>query len=288
MLPPAITHAIEQTLQSNILSARPVSGGDINESYCVQTKSELLFLKYHRGAFAKSMFEVEAKGLAAIQQSDTIPTPTVIANGATEHFGYLLLTYVPETRPADNFWDRFGHQLARMHQTTAAYYGWEQNNYIGRLAQSNRKESDSWTSFYIEERIRPQLAFAERQQLTDRQLISDMSTLISRLPELLPEEKPALLHGDLWSGNYMVGTNGQALLIDPAVYFGHREMDLAMTQLFGGFPRQFYAAYQECFPLVSGWEERVPIYQLYYLLVHLNLFGVSYLPAVRTAVNRFL
>ena len=167
---------------------------------------------------------------------------------------------------------------------SAVSFGLDHDNYIGSLAQSNKKHAD-WISFFMEERIRPQLKLAMDKKLIDEGTVKQFDKLFDHFDRLIPKEKPALLHGDLWNGNFLVSDSSRAALIDPAVYFGHREMDLAMTTLFGGFDSEFYRAYDEVFPLEKGFEKRVDIHNLYPLLVHVNLFGGGYVRQVKAVLN---
>ena len=168
-----------------------------------------------------------------------------------------------------------GRGLAQMHQQGSSGYGWSGPNYIGSLPQQNTPNPD-WAMFYAQCRLMPQYSLAVNNGLLRAEEVPEASLMIRRINSLLPEIKPALLHGDLWSGNFLISSTGKPFLIDPSVYYGHSEVDLAMSLLFGGFPSHFYDAYFEISPQVAGFEERVVLYQLYYLLVHLNLFGKSY------------
>ncbi|MBK5285164.1 MAG: fructosamine kinase family protein [Bacteroidia bacterium] len=155
-----------------------------------------------------------------------------------------------------------------------------------RYPQSNSQKR-TWAEFFISERLEKQIAFAKDLGVIDNSTIQQFNNLYKRLPELIPEEAPSLLHGDLWNGNFMTGNDGKAWLIDPAIYYGHREMDLAMTKLFGGFSEEFYSSYIESFPLQKGFTERIDIHNLYPLLVHVNLFGGGYLIEVKNILSRF-
>lgn len=173
--------------------------------------------------------------------------------------------------------EQFGIALAELHRHTAPTHGLEQDNFIGRLPQPNQPTA-SWIEFYRDQRIGYQMTIARQRGRLPARRESLLTRLLERLPDLLDDNTmlPSLLHGDLWGGNYLVDEQGQAVLIDPAVYYGHREMDLAMTELFGGFGGRFYEAYHATYPMDSGYAERRALYQLYYILVHLNLFGEHY------------
>ena len=191
-----------------------------------------------------------------------------------------------QSQPENNFWENFGRGLAKLHKTTSDYFVLDHNNYIGSLTQSNRKR-DNWIDFFVEERLGFQLKLARDSHLIDSGVLSAAEGLFNRLNEIIPKEQSSLLHGDLWSGNFMLGDQGEACLIDPAVYYGHREMDIAMTKLFGGFDHQFYEAYNQEFPMEKGWEQRMDICNLYPLLVHVNLFGGGYVSQLTSILKRF-
>jgi protein-ribulosamine 3-kinase len=262
-----------------------VSGGDINEAVKLTTTTGPYFLKWNRDLDTSEFFEKEASGLALLSKSNFI-VPEVLGYGTYENTPYLLLTFVVQAKPVDSFWTIFGSQLAEMHKIHESAYGYTTDNYIGRLAQLNTWNSN-WISFFIENRLEPQLKLAYDNSLLDQSLIKEFQKLYDRLPDLIPSEPASLLHGDLWSGNFMVNNQGLPTLIDPAVYYGHREIELSFTQLFGGFTSQFYQSYQEHYPLSPGFNERVPIYNLYPLLVHVNLFGSSYLGGIMNTLKTF-
>jgi fructosamine-3-kinase len=171
-----------------------------------------------------------------------------------------------------------------MHHCSHAYFGLEQNNFIGSLPQSNQPQN-SWAAFYASERLQPLLKKCMDRGLLSNGMMKYSEHLMAKLPDIFPEEKPALLHGDLWGGNYLPGPGGVPYVFDPAVYYGNREMDLAMTRLFGGFDRKFYWHYEEYFPLAPGWQERISVCQLYPLLVHALLFGGGYVQQVRNTLS---
>ena len=201
---------------------------------------------------------------------------------------FLLLEFIRSARPRPEFDEQLGRGIAALHRAGAPSFGFEQPNFIGRLAQSNQPH-DSWAEFYRVERLEPQLEIAARSGHAGAALRRDFERLFARLPELVGDvEAPARLHGDLWGGNLHVDEHGAPCLIDPAVYGGHREVDLAMMRLFGGFSERVFAAYAEAFPLSPGHAERTSLYQLYPLLTHLNLFGKSYASSVQQALARYL
>jgi fructosamine-3-kinase len=198
---------------------------------------------------------------------------------------YLVLEYLDPGRPTGDFDERVGRGLAALHRAGPERFGLDHDNFIGRLPQSNTP-CDDWAEFYQSRRLEPQLRMASDRGLADTAMRRDFDRLFARLTERVgPKEPPARLHGDLWGGNLHRDGHGEPVLIDPAVYGGHREVDLAMMRLFGGFSARVFAAYAEAWPLAAGHEERVSLYQLYPLLVHVNLFGGGYVGSVKRALR---
>lgn len=277
---PELKDFIGLLLGTKIKNCVPVSGGDISRAFVLYTDSDRIFCKLNSSSTAKSMFEAEVDGLKAISKTKTLKTPDVFAVNELEEGACLLMEYVPSKSPESKDLELFGAQLAAMHQTSSAFYGWENPNFIGSLPQSNQKH-DNWISFYIKERLSPQFQTAVDRKYLTKNDVPGIEKLRIVITSYCPDVSPSLLHGDLWSGNYLIAENGQPYLIDPAVYFGHSEIDLSMSRLFGGFGSSFYSAYFEINPSPSGESNRMAIYQLYYLLVHLNLFGKSYYKSVK-------
>ncbi len=287
MLPTAIQQKCREILGTDIHSTVPISGGDINKAMLLETDMGRFFLKMNDSANAGSMFETEAAGLLMLADCGAIRIPDVIGYASTAAGSFLLLEYIETGFRPDGFWGNFGVALAQLHRKSSPTFGFGHDNFIGSLPQQNCQHDD-WPTFFIHERLLPQLAIAQqgnRLQSTDFQRFEQF---FKRLPDLCPTEPPALIHGDLWSGNFLCAANGKPVLIDPAATYSHREMDLAMSRLFGGFERPFYRSYEEAWPLAPGFEERLPVYQLYYLLVHVNLFGGGYLRSVREALGGFV
>jgi len=270
-------------LQSNT----PVGGGDINRSYRLTTNSGEFFVKVNSASRFPGMFEAESKGLALLGASKHITVPQALTVGAAKDDAFLLLPFIEKGSPSNDHGEAFGRSMALLHQQSNDTFGLDHDNYIGSLHQNNQPHSN-WTSFFIEERLEPQIRMARDNGAADRHLSSTFDRLFSRMENIFPEEPPALLHGDLWSGNFMIGADGQALIYDPAVYYGHREMDLGMSRLFGGFSAQFYGAYANVYPLEQDWGKRVEVANLYPLLVHVNLFGGGYLQQVQDILRRWV
>ncbi|WP_262250252.1 fructosamine kinase family protein [Parapedobacter soli] len=272
-----------------IQSIVPVSGGDINRAYRIQTPSAAYFLKVNNTPDANRMFLAESDGLALIRRVPGVRAPRTFTVGQAHGEAFLLMEWLATAYNdvnEDTAQELLGRMVASLHRKQSASYGLDHGNFIGRLPQSNAVAGD-WTAFFIHQRLQAQLDMA-KPHLTDSHLQKQFDQLFAKLASLYPYEPPSLLHGDLWGGNYLITEPGKPALIDPAVYYGNREMDIAMTRLFGGFSGRFYAAYHEAYPLQPGWRDRVDLWNLYPLLVHLNLFGTSYLDAVQRRLKKYL
>jgi protein-ribulosamine 3-kinase len=268
------------------LSSFAVSGGDINRAFKIETSIGRFFVKMNDAGRFPAMFEKEALGLNLLAKAGTIKIPEEIAYGQSDQDSFLILEYIEPASGQKDFWENFGTALARLHRNSNDFFGLDHDNYIGSLQQCNTKHKD-WLSFFIQERLEKQLKLAVDNFKLGRADIRSFEKLFKRANGIFPVEAPALLHGDLWSGNFMIGSKGEVCLVDPAVYFGHREVDIAMSKLFGGFPQKFYEYYTREFPLEKDWQKRMEIFQLYPLLVHVNLFGESYVSSVRGIMKRF-
>ena len=283
----SLRDALIAAFGADLLRSTPVSGGDINDAYCLLlTDGTRVFMKANRSA-SPAFFQAEADGLGAIRDTGAIRVPGVISVGEDDGVGaYLLLEWMDSARQRRDFWEAFGRALAAMHRApTSGRFGWDRDNYIGSRPQLNAPR-DSWVEFFRDCRLAPQYRDARRYLDADDR--RRFTRLLDRLEDFLVEpEQPSLLHGDLWAGNFVTGSDGQAWLIDPAVYVGHAEADLAMTELFGGFNGRFYDAYREVDPLQPGYAQRRDLYNLYHLLNHLNLFGIGYLASVRRILERY-
>ncbi len=293
-----------------VQSIIPVHGGDINENYIIEMIQEdgtavqiKLFLKVQHNS-PENFFEAEAEGLQALQRNlhiacsdDPLPlrTPKVLGIGSIGNSRYLLLEFIPAGAAVSCTDYTLGRQLALFHSSEneragsrSEYFGYQHDNYIGRNPQINTHHTN-WISFFRECRLEYQIGTAERRNLLDRKLRNQLDTLSRELENVLTEpEYPVLLHGDLWSGNVMKANSGEWVLYDPAVYYGHPEVDIAMTELFGGFGRSFYEGYYAVIPRDSGYEERRDLYNLYHMLNHLNMFGRSYESSVKNIVRKYL
>ena len=275
---------LEGVFGLRILEHQPVRGGDIARSYLLQTSGGPFFVKILEGPRAYDMLTAEAEGLTALKAPGVIPVPEVYRCAKTGFGAALLMEYIPTSHGSDASQEALGRSLALLHQSGSDAFGWSRNNYIGSLPQNNPREQD-WASFFARHRLGFQFDLALSSNLLGARQVPDVDFMIQKIESLVPEVRPALLHGDLWGGNYLVSKDNTPYLIDPSVYYGHSEVDLAMSRLFGGFSSRFYSAYFEVSPARPGFEDRMPLYQLYYLLVHLNIFGRSYLASVTDSVG---
>lgn len=271
----------------SISGIRAVGGGSINNTcQLILDTGERFFLKLNDRQRYPGLFEKEATGLLHLAAQQCIRIPSVIYYGADGTDQWLLLEWIDPVPPGSSFWTTFGGQLARLHSCTHEQFGYTEDNYMGALEQTNTFTA-GWTLFFAYYRLAPQVQLAVDKKLLPEARIDDFERLYTKLDGLFTPEAPSLLHGDLWSGNFLCTHDYLPVLIDPAVYYGHRSMDLAMTTLFGGFDRSFYEAYHYHFPLPANYREQWEICNLYPLLIHLNLFGQSYLPDIVNTLNRF-
>lgn len=283
-IPGSIQAEVESVLFAPITRATLVQGGDISEALKIELEDgQAFFLKFHKGNFnaSKSIFTQEVKGLNTLR---SVNTSLVIPEVISHNNSYLLLEYLEEEKQGNDF--QFGVDIAKLHKSSNELFGFSEDNYIGSIGQSNRYHAD-WLEFFIRERIEPLVNKAMEGGLLSNKYSRIFERVFNYTYVIFPDEPPALLHGDLWSGNYLFTKQGQAAIYDPAVYYGHREMELAMTTLFGGFNPAFYDGYQTEYPLQTGWEERQKLCQLYPLLVHALLFGGNYVQQSKALLDRF-
>lgn len=283
MLPVFIQDQIKEKLNVEISTHKSVYGGDINKSARVELEDgRSLFVKWNHSA-PKPMFEAEAKGLILLQEAGTdLEIPKVILQDEE----FLVLEWIEEGGGQQHSADNFGRELAKLHKTTQKEFGLDHDNFIGRLPQSNNKHGN-WPDFFAIERIEPQIKMGVESGKLNRVVLKEVQSLYKKLGSIFPTEPPALIHGDLWSGNYMFTKSGGASIYDPAVYYGHREMEIAMTRLFGGFSANFYEGYNEIYPLSKDFSERVELCNLYPILVHANLFGGSYCRQAESIIHNY-
>ncbi|HEY0899006.1 MAG TPA: fructosamine kinase family protein [Sphingobacteriaceae bacterium] len=273
-----------QSINGPVFFDKQVAGG-VNDCVRLKAGNRYFFAKINSAELFPNMFALEAEGLKLIRRSGTIAVPEVFGFGVAAGQQFLLMEWINPGNDTSQTQEQLGIQLARLHRQTAQMFGLDFDNYIGSLPQVNTL-AISWTDFFISNRIQPLVEIVLSKGWIDNELVKYFDALFNKLPDFYPVEPPALLHGDLWGGNFM-STNNNPVLIDPAVYYGHREMDLAMTTLFGGFSDEFYAAYNAEFPIEKNWQNRLEIWNLYPLLVHLVLFGSSYLPQIKSTLKKY-
>ena len=284
MISAQIKRSLELCLKAKVHSkiivekCLPISGGCINNAIKLETNKGDFFAKCNTNA-KSDMFQIEHDGLKILKDTNAICIPDMIAF----ENNFLILEFIPSSNPAACFWENFGRNLAKMHQQTDEKFGLDFDNYIGSLPQSNTQYKN-WVDFFIQNRLLAQLDMGNYSPSVKQ----DFEKLFEKLPNIFPANPPSLLHGDLWNGNFLVKDKETPVLIDPAIYFGNREMDIAMCKLFGGFHTDFYASYNEEFPLENDWEERINLCNLYPLLVHVNLFGGGYLNQVKNILSYYV
>ena len=285
----ALIQHLQQVTGRNLQNHRltSVGGGDINSAYKLQTADLVWFIKLNRADLA-DMFAAEAAGLRELSGIGAVRVPEVICFGQFQQHAYLVLNYIELGSLRGDSAQVFGRQLAQLHQQPQAFFGWQRDNTIGSTPQHNNR-SDDWVEFWRQQRLGKQLQFAATNGYAGA-LQSRGEKLLEKVGGFFInyQPKPALLHGDLWGGNAAADSNGKPVMFDPACYYGDREADIAMTELFGGFGRDFHAAYQAEYPLDAGYKTRKTLYNLYHILNHLNLFGRGYLSQAKGMIDQLL
>lgn len=269
----------------NLILSSNLSGGCIHRVYHLCTSLGEYCIKIN-DSDSLSMFMSESMDLELLGSTKAVRIPEVFGYGKMADISYLIMEYIKPAGRKKNYWNQLGHDLASLHKNSNFYYGLEYNNYIGSLPQINSKKN-SWMDFYINKRLEEQIQLGILNGRISTTFSKKIELLYAKLPSILLEESPALLHGDLWSGNIITDERGYAALIDPSVYFGNREIEIAFTTLFGGFDNEFYDSYNEAFPLEKGFKERREIYLLYPLLVHSNLFGGGYAAEAESIIDKY-
>lgn len=290
-LPEALLTFLAAQLGSSLHFIEYISGGSINQAAHLRTASDDFFVKWNPHA-PVGMFAAEAAGLARLAATHALRVPQVIWLGEMQPDlpDFLVLEWLPSAHPQNpnRFAEKLGEGLAALHLQAADQYGLDQDNFIGSLPQKNT-QTNSWARFYGESRIGFQMEIARQMGRLTPERERLLNKLCEKMLHLVPDSPaPSLLHGDLWGGNYFGTVNDVPVIYDPAVYYGHREVELAFTELFGGFPQRFYQAYHAAHPLDSGYTDRKALYQLYPLMVHMNLFGGGYTTQVDNLIRRYL
>ena len=289
----SIQSAIQQKLKelfsynTNEIQIGSVGGGCINETYRIGFGHRQFFCKTNSATKFPHLFEKEANGLRLIAKQNGIKVPEVIDCFQSNGQQFLLLEWINEGERTESFWKKFGRQLAALHNVSNGYFGLDEDNYMGSVTQSNQP-ADNWVDFFLHQRLEPLVNKSLSLKLLSPSHQTGFNCLYKQLPRIFDkEQRPALLHGDLWSGNFMCARNEEPVLIDTAVYFGHPSIDLGMTTLFGGFPSSFYEAYNYHSPFPSNCKEQWEVCNLYPLLIHLLLFGRSYLSQIERLLHYY-
>ena len=287
----AIQSIIQQKLSEHFSVVRPVQfagigGGSINETYRISFGDGSIFCKLNSVSKFPQLFQTECLGLELIGRQGLIKTPAVIDCFEQDDTQVLLLEWIQPGKRTEAFWKTFGEQLAALHYVSADCFGLHEDNYMGSVPQSNHQHK-TWIEFFATKRLQPMTNRCYQKQLLNKTHLQRFENLEKRLAEIFNDEKPSLLHGDLWSGNFMCNQTSEAVLIDPAVYYGHRSIDLAMTTLFGGFRSPFYEAYNYHYSFPKNYEAQWAVCNLYPLLIHLYLFGSGYLPQIERTLQQF-
>ena len=283
MLPQSIVQNVQESLNFDEYTA--LGGSSLNNVGKLTSDSGSYFIKWNT-IDQQPVFEAEIAGLHILRKhcGDLI-IPEMMLKNSNHAYTWVIFDFIEEKKWQDRSAEQFGRHLAKLHRNTYTYFGFESDNYIGKLPQKN-KQTKKWDEFFIQYRFLNLLKKAIDKGLISAGFIKNGERLASQLSSIFPNESPSLIHGDLWSGNYMQ-YGDQTVLIDPAVYFANREIELAFTRLFGGFPTSFYAGYESEWPFEPGFESRIEIYNLYPLLVHTLLFGASYASQVMHILRRY-
>ena len=281
---------IETNLSENFstilnCSWHQIGGGSINNTYKITSEFHAFFVKINNLSVFENGFKEEVLGLQFLEKN-TASVPKIIIEGIFNNSIYLVLEWIESGNITGEFWKNFAFELANIHQQKGEKFGLDHHNYMGQLFQKN-SFFNNFSNFFIENRLKPQVKLAFNSKRLQQAHVLLFENLYKKLPEIFPIEAPCALHGDLWSGNFICSTKDKAVFIDPAVYYGHREVDLAMSLLFGGFSNDFYNHYQQIYRLEKGFMERKDYYNLYPLLIHLNLFGGYYLKNIENIITKF-
>jgi fructosamine-3-kinase len=276
---------VKQICERHNIRAKDInalSGGDINQVFKITSLNDDYVIKLNEALRFREMFKLEAKSLQILEKTESFVIPEVMGYGEHKDKTYLILKYV-KSEKGFNFSEEFATSLAKLHKNRSENFGLDFDNYIGRLHQHNLPKQDNSLDFYINLRLEPQFKLARKKGFEFKSLNQFYKTL----EQLIPEENASLIHGDLWSGNYLITEKGKACIFDPAIAYAPREMDIAMMKLFGGYPQDIFTIYNDIYSLKDDWKSRIPIWQLYYILVHVNLFGSSYYGQAKHIINQF-
>lgn len=272
--------------EENEIRLSPVEGGYINKSYCIRSGNKQWFCKINSATKFPQLLSKEKNSLDFIERQNIIKTPEVINQYEAGGLQVLILEWIKEGQKNEGFWKKFGEQLAHLHRVSNDYFGREEDNYMGNICQTNAPSSD-WINFFIHQRLMPMVKRCSEQKLLKRKHRSAFEKLYYRLPDFFDNQcKPSLVHGDLWKGNFLCNENADPVLIDPSVYFGHRAVDLGMTNMYA-VNKEFYLSYNYHFPLPSNFKEQGELCNLYALLIGLSVLGKDCRPLIESTLKRF-
>jgi len=281
-----IESRLNEKLQTKcIFNWQEIGGGSINNTFKVFSDKHTFFVKTNTTTVFENGFKEEVLGLQFLKNNSAL-VPNTILEDTFENSIYLVLEWVESGKQTTRFWHNFAEQLVKLHQQKSDKFGLDHSNFMGQLPQNN-SYFDNFSNFFIENRLKPQVKLAYDSKKIEAKHVAQFEGLYKKIPEIFPIEKPSAVHGDLWKGNFICSANDNAVLIDPAVSYSHREVDIAMTQLFGGFSEKFYKRYHEMYPLEPCFNLRNNFYNLYPLLIHLNLFGDFYLESIENIITEF-
>jgi fructosamine-3-kinase len=287
LIPETIQIRLQNFFKTSKLSFQSVAGGSINSAFAFEVNHKKYFLKFNHHKHYPDIITFEVEGLKAIADTNQINTPDIVLSEIVDDYEILVLPFIANEQVGKAFWEKFGSQLAAMHkESTADAFGWHQDNYLGSLKQHNT-QVENWTNFWTNQRVKPQLKLAVDSGSLNKNDIALFEKLFKEADNIFPKVRPCLVHGDLWSGNFIANNEYGPTLIDPAIHYSHFETDLAFTYLFGGFDSTFYKSYEESNALEHGFINRKDIYNLYPLLLHINLFGSAYYTPIKRTISRF-
>lgn len=276
---------LSSLLPGELLDKDGVPVSTLAQSNIIRTTKGKFFIKHLKGQTGQENLKCEAEGLNWLSECAGVNIPENLRYEQLDDGAILIMNHISDSHLKSD--EQMGKMLASLHQHTESAHGWERDNFIGRLPQAN-EFCVSWPEFWLERRLLPQMRMAEEQGLMPSELHQDLETVCAKLENIVPNSTPRRLHGDLWNGNVLYGENGKPYFIDPAVFAGDREVDIAMMHLFGGFSNRVMEVYESNLPLPADWPRRQPIYQLYYALVHVNMFGRSYLGMTERLIHHYL
>jgi fructosamine-3-kinase len=280
---------LEKLIQQpvKVYSLHHLGGGEVNQSYKVVSDKGVYYVKTHPSKQFPKYFEKERNGLLAISKTQCIDVCKPIGILELGVQSFLVLEFIESAAPQKDFYAQLGEGLAKMHQTSNRYFGYSEDNYLRQGVQINHRMS-SWSEFFIKYRLLNNIKIVTDKYHLSIETLRLFEKFIEFVEYAFPEEPPAFLHGDFWKEHVLSNAEGKPCLLNPSVYYGHREMDIAMTKLVGTFPPEFYEAYQGVYPLQADWEIRLDFCKMYYHLVHFNIYGQAYFPSIQALLNKWV